>query len=180
MDYNIPIMSNCFNGEYGPYSMNITNNESISSLEDYKLLTISPELRKRDLEEIIRHCEDPNKVEIIVQGSIELMKTRYPLLYRRELKEDYENYLIDLKNNRFPIHKSISGKELIIFSDSELSLINEVTYLNSIGFANFAIDGRYKCDDYCKMIDIYHSALKGNINQKELIKISPKNTIANY
>ncbi len=180
MDYEIPIMSNCFNGEYGPYSMNIANNESINSLENYKILTVSPELKKRDLEEIIKHCKNPNRIEIIVQGSIELMKTRYPLLYKHELKKRVGNYLIDLKNNRFPIHKSISGEELIIFSDSELSLINEITYLNSIGFCNFAIDGRYKEDDYCKMVDIYDSAFKGNINKKELIKISPKNTLANY
>ena len=180
MNYDLPIMSNCFNGEYGPYSMNITNNESINGLENYKLLTISPELRKRDLEEIIKHCQNPNRIEIIVQGSVELMKTRYPIVYKNELKNDYENYLIDLKNNRFPIHKSISGEELIIFSASELSLIDEVSYLNGIGFCNFAIDGRYKDDDYYKMIEIYNSAFKGDINKKELIEISPKNTLANY
>ena len=180
MHYTVPIMSNCFNGEYGPYSMNIANNESINSLESYKILTVSPELRKRDLEEIIKHSKNPNRIEIIVQGSIELMKTRYPLLYKSELKKDYENFLIDSKNNRFPIHKSLSGEELIIFSDSELSLIDEVAYLNSIGFCNFAIDGRYKDYDYYKMIDIYNAALKGNINKKELLEISPKNTTANY
>ncbi len=180
MSYEIPIMSNCFNAEYGPYSMNITNNESVNSLENYKILTISPELRKRDLEEIIRHCKNPDKIEIIVQGSIELIKTRYPLLYKNELKKDYKNYLIDSKNNKFPIHRSLSGEELIIFSDSELSLIDEINYLNSIGFCNFAIDGRYKEDDYYKMIDIYKSAFRGNINKKELIKLSPKNTLANY
>ena len=180
MKYNIPIMSNCFNAEYGPYSMNITNNESINSLEDYKILTISPELRKRDLEAIIRHCQNPDKIEIIAQGSIELMKTRYPLLYKNEHKKDYMNYLIDSKNNKFPVHKSLSGEELIIFSDSELSLIGEVNYLNSIGFCNFAIDGRYKEDSYYKMSNIYYSAFKGNINKKELIKLSPKNTLANY
>ncbi|WP_407453674.1 DUF3656 domain-containing protein [Methanobrevibacter sp.] len=180
MHYNIPVMSNCFNGEYGPYSMNITNNESIDSLKNYNLLTISPELRKRDLEEIIMHCKNPDKIEIIAQGSIELMKTRYPLLYKSELKKDYGNYLIDLKNNKFPIHKSLSGEELIIFSDSELSLIDEINYLYRIGFCNFAIDGRYKEDDYYKMIDIYNSAFKKEINKKELIEISPKNTLANY
>lgn len=180
MHCSIPIMNNCFNGEYGPYSMNIANSETVNSLENYKILTISPELRKRDLEEIIRHCENPDKIEIIVQGSIELMKTRYPLLYKNELKKEYENFLVDSKDGRFPVHKSLSGEELIIFSDSELSLIDEVNYLNSIGFCNFAIDGRYKDDDYYKMIDIYNSAFKGSINKNELVKISPKNTPANY
>ena len=180
MHYQIPIMSNSFNGEYGPYSMNITNTESINSLENYRLLTISPELRKRDLEEIIKHCQNPDKVEIIVQGSIEAMKTRYPLLYKNEIKKDYENYLIDSKNNKHPVHKSLSGEELIIFTDSELSLIDEINYLNDIGYSNFAIDGRYKDDAYYKMIDIYNSAFNGQINQKELLKLSPKNTLANY
>lgn len=180
MHYDIPIMSGCFNGEYGPYSMNIANNESVKSLEKYKILTISPELRKRDYEEIIKNSPHREKIEIIVQGSIEMMKTRYPLLYKNEIKRNYDNCLIDAKGNRHPVHKSISSEELIVFSDSELSLIDEINYLNEIGFYNFAIDGRYKDDDYIKMIDIYNSALKGNINKKELLKISPQNTTANY
>lgn len=180
MHCNIPIMSNSFNGEYGPYSMNITNTETVDSLKDYKILTISPELRKHDYEEIIRHCKTPEKLEMLVQGSVELMKTRYPLLYNRELKADYKNCLIDPNNNRHEIHKSISGEELVIFSDSELSLIDEINHLKEIGYSNFSIDGRYKPDDYYKMIDIYKSGFDGSFNKKELLKYSPKNTTANY
>ena len=180
MNYDIEIMSNSFNGKYGPYSMNITNNESINSLNSYRILTISPELRKKDLEEIIMHCKNPEKIELIVQGPIELMKTRYPLLYGKELKKDYGNSLIDSKSNSFPIHKSLSAEELIIFSDSELSLIDEAAYLNDIGFCNFAIDGRYKDEGYFRMIDIYRDAFNGNIDKNGLTRISPKNTLANY
>ncbi len=180
MHINITIMSGSFNGEYGPYCMNITNNETINSLENYKIITLSPELRGNDYENIIRYCKNPDKIEMIVQGSVELMKTRYPLLYKQELKQNYKNNLIDSNNNRHAIHKSISSKELIIFGDSELSLIKEINHLKSIGFVNFAIDGRYKCDDYIKMIDIYRDAINGIINEKELEKISPKNTVANF
>lgn len=180
MHINIPIMSASFNGEYGPYCMNIANNATINSLNDYELVTISPELRKKDYEGIIENCENPNKIEMIVQGPIELMKTRYPLLYKQELKRKYKNNLIDSNNNKHQIHKSISGEELIIFSDSELSLIHEINHLKEIGFVNFAIDGRYKADGYTEMIDIYQNALNGTINGKELEKISPKNTVANY
>ena len=180
MHCNIPIMNNCFTGEYGPYSLNITNNESINSLKNYKLLTISPELRKKDYEEIIAHCENPNKIEMLVQGPVELMKTRYPILYNRELKKEYKNCLIDSNNNKHPIHKSISQEELTIFSDRELSLISEITHLKEIGFCNFAIDGRYKDDCYCKMVDIYHATLNGNICKEELLKISPENMTGNY
>lgn len=61
MHYDIPIMSNNFKGDYGPYSMNITNCETISSLENYKMLTISPELHKKDYENIIKYCKIPIK-----------------------------------------------------------------------------------------------------------------------
>lgn len=180
MHYNLPIMSSSFNAEYGFYSMNITNNATINSLEDYEILTLSPELSKEDYENIIKHCRNPQKVEILVQGSVELMKTRYPLLYGFEGKKNYKNYLIDKKNNRYPIHKSISSQELTIFNDSELSLINEIEHLKNINYSNFAIDGRYKDDDYYNIVDIYNNALNGEINENELKKYSFKNTLANY
>ena len=180
MHISLPIMTCNFNGEYGPYSMNITNTESIKSLENYKILTVSPELRKSDYEDIIKYCKTPQKLELLVQGSVELMKTRYSLLNKKELKNNYENYLVDWKGNEFAVHKSLSQEELIVFSDSELSLLDEINYLKKIGFCNFSIDGRYKEDDYYKIIDIYNQAIKGKINKKELLKISPKNTIFNY
>lgn len=174
------IMSANFNGEYGPYSMNITNNSSINSLEDYRILTISPELRKNDYEDIITYCKNPDKIEILVQGSVELMKTRYPILYGNEINQKYRNYLIDAKSNRHPIHKSISGEELIIFDDSELSLLAEINDLKTLGYMNFSIDGRYKDDNYHKIIGIYKDALNGTIDKKGLEKYSPKNTLANF
>ena len=180
MHYDIPIMSNAFNGEYGPYSMNVTNTQTIDSLDDYKILTISPELSKKDYEDIIAGCKDPNRIELLVQGSVELMKSRYNLLYGSELERNYKHYLVDRKNNRYPIHKSISGEEITIFNDSELSLLEKITHLKNLGYCNFSIDGRYKDDDYYKMVDVYKSALKGNIDKKELLKYSPKNTLGNY
>ena len=106
MGYPLKIMSNDFEGEYGPYSMNISNTESINSLKDYKLITISPELRKNDYEDIIKNCEDNTKIELLVQGSIELIKTRYGF------KEKIDNAnLIDSKNNHYPIKHSLSGNE---------------------------------------------------------------------
>lgn len=182
MNYNIPIMSNNFKGDYGPYSMNITNSQTIESLDNYKILTISPELTKKDYEDIITYSNS-DKVELLVQGSVELMKTRYPLLYKKEIKQLNDNskfYLIDRKNNTYPIHKSLSGEELILFNSEELSLLKEIAHLKDIGFCNFSIDGRWKEDNYCNIIDIYNSALKGEINEKELLKYSPKNTSGNY
>ena len=180
MHHPIAIMSNAFNAEYGPYSMNITNNITIDSLKNYKILTLSPELRKEDYENIIKHSKNPNKIEILVQGSVELMKTRYPIIYGNERKKDFKNYLIDGKNNIYPIHKSISGEELTIFDGNELSLMSEINHLKDIGFCNFSIDGRFKDDDYHKIVDVYSKALNGNADKKELEKYSPKNTLANF
>ena len=182
MNYNIPIMSNNFKGDYGPYSMNITNSQTIESLDNYRILTISPELTKKDYEDIITYS-NPDKVELLVQGSVELMKTRYPLLYKKEIKQLNDKskfHLIDRKNNTYPIHKSLSGEELILFNSEELSLLKEIAHLKDIGFCNFSIDGRWKENDYCSMIDIYKCGLEGNIDENELAKYSRKNTFGNY
>ncbi|WP_405298156.1 DUF3656 domain-containing protein [Methanobrevibacter sp.] len=180
MNCSLPIMSANFNAEYGPYSMNIANSCSADSLENYKIVTVSPELRKQDYEDIITSSQNPDKIEMLVQGSVELMKTRYPILYGNENRRNYENYLIDARNNRYPIHKSISGEELIIFDGSELSLLEEINHLKNLGYSNFSIDGRYKDDNYYNVVNIYRQALNENIYKKELEKYSPKNTVANY
>ena len=68
----------------------------------------------------------------------------------------------------------------MIFNDEELSLIGEINYLKSIGYCNFSIDGRYKDENHYNLINIYKEALNGNVNEKELEKYSPKNTLGNY
>ena len=183
MDYNIPIMSNSFKGDYGPYSMNITNTETIDSLENYKILTVSPELSKIDYENLIKYCKNPNKLELIVQGSVELMKTRYPLLYGKEFKQVKNNskfFLIDKNNNKYPIHKSISSQELILFNFEDISLLSQINHLKEIGYSNFAIDGRFRDDNYYEIVDIYKNALEGKLDKNSLLKYSTKNTLGNY
>ena len=183
MQYNIPIMSNSFKGDYGPYSMNITNTETIDSLENYKILTVSPELSKIDYENLIKYCKNPNKLELIVQGSVELMKTRYPLLYGKEFKQVKNNskfFLIDRNNNKYSIHKSISSQELILFNFEDISLLSQINHLKEIGYSNFAIDGRFRDDNYYEIVDIYKNALEGKLDKNSLLKYSTKNTLGNY
>ena len=163
LHYPIEIMNPDFIGRYGPYSMNITNNESINSLKNYKIITLSPELTNSDLKNIIDNCVDNTKLEIIVQGSVELMKTRNRLLTKKEIKKlkntNEEIFLIDKKNNKYPIHKNLSNEELIISNSEDISLLKEINYLKSIGIVNFAIDGRWRKKDYLKMINKYNSAI---------------------
>ena len=183
MNYNIPIMSSSFKGDYGPYSMNITNTETIDSLENYRIVTISPELTREDYENIIKYCKNPNKLELIVQGSIELMKTRYSLLYGKEFKQaknSSETYLIDKNDNKYPIHKSISSQELILFNFEEISLLPQINHLKEIGYSNFAIDARFRDDKYCEIVNVYKKALEGKLDKNSLLKYSTKNTLGNY
>ena len=180
MHITIPVMSNSFNGEYGPYSMNITNSESAKSLENYNIITVSPELTRNDYEDIISNCKNPEKLELLVQGSVELMKSRYQILFGKEKKQIKENCLIDRKNNKFPIRKSITNEELIIFSSEDLSLLKEIPHLKNIGYCNFSIDGRWRDEEYINMINIYSKALKGDVNTSELKKYALKNTSGNY
>ncbi len=173
MNLKIEIMTNNFNGKYGPYSMNIANTEALNSLKNYKIVTLSPELREKDYMDILNTCEDNSKIEILVQGSVELMKTRYGF------KND-EKYLLDSDNRKYPIYKNLSEEEMIIFNCEELSLIDKVEKLKNKGCINFSIDGRYKNKEYIDIINIYKDALNGIIKNKELLKLSPNNTKGNY
>ncbi len=85
LHYPIEIMSPDFTGQYGPYSMNVTNTQTIKSLENYKIITLSPELKKEDLKNILDNCSDNSKLEIIVQGSVELMKSRNRLFTKKRI-----------------------------------------------------------------------------------------------
>ena len=159
----IEIMSPDFTGQYGPYSMNVTNTQTIKSLENYKIITLSPELKKEDLKNILDNCNDNSKLEIIVQGAVELMKSRNRLFTKKESKKLKNNtddiFLIDKKNKRYPIHKSLSNEEIIISNSEDISLLNDITYLKSIGLVNFAIDGRWRDENYLNKIQEYNTTI---------------------
>lgn len=183
---DLPIMSPDFNSKYGPYSLNVSNSATIESLDQYELLTLSVELTKKDYEDIIKHCRDNSKVELIVQGSVELMKTRNKLINKNEAKPINPNKikqttLTDRNNNEYLVKENLSNEELIILNNEELCLLGEIPYLKSINYVNFAIDGRWKDSDYVEIIEIYKSAIeKDDFKLKELKKISPKNNLGNY
>lgn len=185
-DINLPIMSPDFNGKYGPYSLNVTNTATINSLKEYELVTLSPELTKKDYEDIMKHAKDNSKIEILVQGTLELMKTRNKLISKREAKPINPNSigetcLVDLNGNEYQVKENLSNEELIILNDEELCLLGEIPYLKSINYVNFSIDGRWKNPEYLKMIDIYRSAIENDdFKLKQLKEISPKNTLGNY
>ena len=165
MNIEIPIMSNNFNADYAFYDINVCNSKALSSLENYKKVILSPEMSIKDFKDLMRNAECPEKAEIMVYGSVEVIKSRYQLLYNEKNKK-YGNYLTDYKNNRYLVKKSISNEELVIFSEKELSLLDEVSNLRSIGYSNFMIDARFKGDDYIKIVDVLKDTLTSNENEK--------------
>ena len=60
------------------YTFNIFNNNSINSLEDCNVFTISPELNKHEINNISGNCSKPT--ELIVYGNIPVMNSDYCLL----------------------------------------------------------------------------------------------------
>ena len=115
------------------------------------------------MKNILDNCSDNSKLEIIVQGSVELMKSRNRLFTKKESKKLKNNtddiFLIDKKNKRYPIHKSLSNEEIIISNSEDISLLNDITYLKSIGLVNFAIDGRWRDENYLNKIQEYNTAI---------------------
>lgn len=182
----LPIMSPDFNGRYGPHSLNVTNTATVNSLKEYELVTLSPELTKKDYEDIMKHARDNSKIEILVQGTLELMKTRNKLISKREAKPINPNRigetcLVDRNGNEYQVKENLSNEELIILNDEELCLLGEIPYLKSINYVNFSIDGRWKNPEYLKVVDIYRSAIENDeFKLRQLKEISPKNTLGNY
>ena len=50
-------------------------------------------------------------------------------------------------------------EEIIISNSEDISLLNDITYLKSIGLVNFAIDGRWRDENYLNKIQEYNTAI---------------------
>lgn len=91
------------------------------------------------------------------------MKSRNRLFTKKESKNLKNStgdiFLIDKKNSRYPIHKSLSNEELIISNSEDISLLKDIEYLKSIGLVNFAIDGRWRNENYLNKIREYNAAI---------------------
>jgi U32 family peptidase len=177
LNYNFKIMSPNFNSDYGPSSMNIANSESIKQLSHYKLLTISEELSKKDIEELMdsyNFLSDLPELEIKVHGNIELIKSRHKI-DRNALN------LIDSKGNKYPIKHNLSPEGMILLNSKDLSLISEIPYLQSINISNFAIDCRWKDIDYIRhVLNLYNLVIKKEENSKLLKQDLDKTTQGNF
>ena len=163
---------------YGNYPLNVYNIEAVLERNNYKALSISPEIYKKNIKDLMEdYYKEISKdtalpeLEVLVHGNIESMTTRKELVSKKQLKlinkynqkqrkknnDSFDNgYYIDsneyyLKNRRnqyYPIKTNLNEDMTIILNSEELCLIDEIGYLKSIGISNFSIDARWKALDY--------------------------------
>ena len=202
MDLHIDVMTSLigideqlkdkFNIEvYGNYPLNVFNIETIRELNNFKSLSISPELYKGNISKLLedynllKEKENLPDLEFLVHGNIESMVSRKGIVskkqlkiienYNRKNKKDINNkennyYLRNKKKQNYPIKTTLNEDALIILNSEELSLIEEIDYLKSNALTQFSIDSRWKPIDYIKEIGIiYKQAIKNECNTKENI-----------
>ena len=179
---------NKFNTEvYGDQPLNITNTETIKKLNKFKKLIISPELSKKDYENIIKNTEHKEKIEIQIYGNTTLMISEKNILTDK-IKNKIKNlnnpnnkinrlYLIDKKNNKYPIHSTVTQDEIIILNYEDYSIIPYLNNLIEIGYSNFNIDARWKNTEEIKKIN----KITENITNKNYTaEINKTSIIGNY
>ncbi len=192
---------------HGNYPLNVYNIEAVLESNNYKTLSISPEIYKKNIKDLMEdYYKELSKdtslpeLEVLVHGNIESMTTRKELVSKKQLKlitkynqkqrkknsnHDEEGYYIDsneyyLKNRRnqhYPIKTSLNEDMTIILNSEELCLIDEIGYLKSIGISSFSIDARWKSLDYITDIG---KAYMDIIDEKGEQSKESKDTIAEY
>ena len=205
-----------FNVElYGNYPINAYNIETLLELNNYKALSISPEIYKKNIKDLMEdYYKEMSKdtelpeLELLVHGNIESMITRKELVSKRQLKliskynqkqrklnknfkeseyyiDSNEYYLKNRRDQYYPIKTNLNEDTLIILNCEELSLIDGIDYLKSIGISSFSIDARWKSLDYINDIGkVYRGIIDGETNIDESKKIidehCPALTKANF
>ena len=167
---------------YGNYPINAYNIETVLELNNYKALSISPEIYKKNIKDLMEdYYKELSKdislpeLELLVHGNIESMVTRKELISKKQLKlinkynqkqrklnknfkeseyyiDTNEYYLKNRRDQYYPIKTNLNEDNIIILNCEELCLIDEIDYLKSIGISNFSIDARWKSLDYIKDI----------------------------
>ena len=175
---------------YGTYSLNIMNTETIQNLEKFKLLTLSPEISKKDYADIINNISSSENLEVLIFGNI-ISMISWKNILSDKMKKKIKNldnpdnkinkiYLSDKKGNKYPIHSTMNNNELIILNDKDYSLLDYVDYLISLGYSNFSIDLRWKNKKYIEKISKICNNLIINNNDDDVEGLVNNYTIGNF
>lgn len=146
---------------YGDYRLNVFNSQTAQNFEDFKTVTLSPELNIHEIREL---CENTTaNVEVIGYGHIPLMIMKNCPIKAMERCQNGKNIykLRDRKKEEFPI---VCGKDCMakllnskpIFMADKISDLKKIK-INSIRLI-FTVENFSQCD---KIIYTYKHALKG-------------------
>ena len=175
---------------YGPSYLNVYNHETIKNLDKFNVLTVSSELSKEDILVLAKHT-NLNKIEMIVGGIVESMISKKPIFAKNDKKKKKKDLNIkitkdtdinlsikDINNHYYPVKGSITN-DIIILYNKNLSLINEMNYLKSIGILNFAVDLRWETDEnISKIITLFNESIYKDLDDKNLNELN--NKLNNY
>lgn len=152
----------------GGMGLNIFNYRSIAALSPpFRSLTLSPELSRRDIKELIANTrlqDNPPQIACFVEGNLEVMvseDTLVSLVPDPDIPGEEHGFtgIRDERNRIFPV-RTDSGGRTQIFNAVETCLIDHLPMLIASGVETMVIDARNRGDRYAgKITEIYHNAL---------------------
>ena len=141
----------------GYLGLNITNNKSISMLEEYSFLTLAGELSKDQIKRISRGSTVP--LAVVVQGTMGIGVTKNLQSIPWNTAPAFA--LQDEKGHLFRVLPD-GVHDTIIYNADELTLIDQVAELVEYGITYLIIDARGRSAAYGKqMLLLYRQALDG-------------------
>lgn len=154
---------------YGAHNINVWNNYTVKILSDsgFKGLTISSELSKQEICEMVKNSQENNcNLELIVFGNQEIMVTNDDFGEMTKIKDldlTPGEYMVleDKKKNKakFKIFQDYNNRSHF-FNDDCLSLIDELDELKELGIDEITLDCRFTTPQYMnKVITLYQEKL---------------------
>ncbi|MDR2856068.1 MAG: U32 family peptidase [Methanomicrobiales archaeon] len=141
----------------GYLGLNITNQNSISMLEEYSFLTLSGELSGEQIQKLSRYSTVP--LAVVVQGTMGIGVTKNFQSIPWSTAPAFA--LQDAKKCLFRVLPD-GTHETIIYNTDELTLIDQVSKLVSWGIEYLIIDARGRSAAYVEqMLFLYTQAVRG-------------------
>lgn len=131
------------------YFLNIANHESFNYLSKYaRLLTLSVELKDDDLEVLMNHIQEKEKVELVIYAPVELMITKYCPLNKLVNKTPVCNvcrnnkkyYLVDRNNKKYRILEDFDTHLTHILNYQYINRIDKIDDYKMWGISNYRLE----------------------------------------
>jgi len=149
---------------YGASGLNVCNQLTVQALvPPLELLTLSAELSARQLADTVaalrRHSDAP-KMELMVQGNLEVMVAKDCMPLPGKVEYDPKEFwgLQDMRRI-FPLRLD-DDRRTHIFNSAETCLLDQMPEIFAIGLDGVAVDARGRTREYaCEMTETYRRAI---------------------